>query len=172
MRMATIVQECCWPCKWVGKVKINWQDKFSDYLCFIIHFLIQGNLSFYSGSSMCNIYLKKTKQTRGPSGPEIAHLDELIMICYIVPWWPSWLSDQIAFSNSESDDVWRVSRLPSWILEMNDLAIPNLHVIPVPPIKFWLNLTYCLGGDVVWRISRWWQSWTLEQNNFSNSEFP
>ena len=28
-----------------------------------------------------------------------------IMICYNVPWWPSWLSDQIAFSNSESDVV-------------------------------------------------------------------
>ena len=27
----------------------------------------------------------------------------LIMICYIVPWWPSWLSDQIAFSNPKSD---------------------------------------------------------------------
>ena len=26
----------------------------------------------------------------------------LIMICYIVPWWPSWLSNQIAFNNSES----------------------------------------------------------------------
>ena len=26
----------------------------------------------------------------------------LIMICYIVPWWQSWLLDQIAFSNSES----------------------------------------------------------------------
>ena len=26
----------------------------------------------------------------------------LIMICYIVPCWPSWLLDQIAFSNSES----------------------------------------------------------------------
>ena len=29
----------------------------------------------------------------------------LIMICYIVPWWPSLLSDQIAFSNSESGVV-------------------------------------------------------------------
>ena len=29
----------------------------------------------------------------------------LIMICYIVPWWQSWLSDQIAFSNPESDVV-------------------------------------------------------------------
>ena len=28
------------------------------------------------------------------------------------------------------------------------------------PIKFWLNLTYSLGGDVVWRISR---SWISEQ---------
>ena len=29
----------------------------------------------------------------------------LIMICYTVPWWPSWLSDQIAFRNPESDVV-------------------------------------------------------------------
>ena len=99
----------------------------------------------------------------------------LMMICCIIPWWPSWLSDQIAFSNPESDVVWRVSRLPpwlqSWILELNDLVILNLHITPMPPIKFRLNLTYRLGGDVVWRISRW-PSWILEQNNFSNSEFP
>ena len=100
----------------------------------------------------------------------------LIMICYIVPWWPSWLSDQIAFSNSESDVVWRVLRLPpwpsSWILELNDSAILNLHFTPMPPIKFRLNLTYCFGGDVIWRISRRRPSWTLEQKDFSNSGFP
>ena len=45
----------------------------------------------------------REREMRGPSGPEIAHLDYAIMICYIVPCWPSWLSDQIAFSNSESD---------------------------------------------------------------------
>ena len=73
----------------------------------------------------------------------------------IVPWWPSWLSDQIAFSNSESDVVWRVSRLPPWILELNDLVILNLYVTPMPPIKLRLNVTYCLGGDVVWRILHW-----------------
>ena len=28
----------------------------------------------------------------------------LIMICYTVPWWPSWLSDQLAFSNLESEE--------------------------------------------------------------------
>ena len=99
----------------------------------------------------------------------------LTMICYIVPWWPSWLSDPIAFSNSESDVVWWVSRLPpwlpSWILELNDAAILNLHVTPMHPIKFRLNLTYCLG-DVVWRISRWRPSRRLEQMDFSNSEFP
>ena len=35
------------------------------------------------------------------------------------------------------------------------LAILNPHVALMPPIKFRLNLTYSLGGDVVWRISRW-----------------
>ena len=29
------------------------------------------------------------------------------------------------------------------------LAILNLCVIVMPPIKFWLNRTYGLGGDVV-----------------------
>ena len=98
------------------------------------------------------------------------------MICYIVPWWPSWLSDQIAFSNSASDVVWRVSRLPpwpsSWILELNDSAILNLYFTPMPPMKFRLNLTYCLGGDVIWRISRWRPSWTLEQKDYRISISP
>ena len=53
------------------------------------------------------------------------------------------------------------------------LAILNLYVTRMPPIKFQLCLTYCLGGDVVWSISRWppWQlSWISEWNDFSNSE--
>ena len=29
------------------------------------------------------------------------------------------------------------------------LAILNLCVIVMPPINFWLNPTYCLGGDVI-----------------------
>ena len=29
------------------------------------------------------------------------------------------------------------------------LAILNLYVAPMPVIKFWLNQTYGLGGDVV-----------------------
>ena len=33
------------------------------------------------------------------------------------------------------------------------LAILNLHMAPMPPTKFTLNLTYGLGGDVVRRIS-------------------
>ena len=48
-----------------------------------------------------------------------------------------------------------------------------ISVTPMPPIKFQLNLTYSLGGDVFWRISRWppWRpSWILEWNDFSNSE--
>ena len=46
------------------------------------------------------------------------------------------------------------------------LAILNLSVAPMVPIKFRLNLIYSLGGDVVWRISRW-PPW---RNDLSNSE--
>ena len=45
------------------------------------------------------------------------------------------------------------------------LAILNLYVTVMPPIKFRLNLTYGLGGDIIQRISRWpWRpSWISEQ---------
>ena len=33
-------------------------------------------------------------------------------------------------------------------------------VTVMPPIKFWLNPTYSLGGDIFWRISRWPQNRT------------
>ena len=96
-------------------------------------------------------------------------------------WWPTWLSDQIDFNYLESDVVWRVSRLPlwlpSWILELNNSAILNLHVTPMPPIKFRLNLTFCFGGDVVWRISGWQPAWTLDKRviailNFHDTPMP
>ena len=48
-------------------------------------------------------------------------------------------------------------------------AILNLCVTVMPPIKFQLNRTYGLGGDVVWRISRW-PSWISERNDLNNSE--
>ena len=44
------------------------------------------------------------------------------------------------------------------------LAILNLYFAPMPPIKFWLNPLYGLGGDVVWRFSRWRPSWISERN--------
>ena len=53
------------------------------------------------------------------------------------------------------------------------LAILNLYVAAMPPIMFWLNPTYSVGGDVVCNITRWppWQpSWKSEQNDFSKSE--
>ena len=50
------------------------------------------------------------------------------------------------------------------------LAILNLYVAPMPPIKFWLYPNYSLGGGVVLSISRWPPSWIWEQNDFSNSE--
>ena len=52
------------------------------------------------------------------------------------------------------------------------LAILNLYVTVMPPIKFRLNPSYCFEGDVNWRISRWQPSWIVERNNFSNSESP
>ena len=53
------------------------------------------------------------------------------------------------------------------------LAILNLYVTQMLSIKFPLNPTYGLGGDVLCRIPRWlpWQpSWISEWNDFSNSE--
>ena len=35
------------------------------------------------------------------------------------------------------------------------LTILNLDVAPMLPVKFQLNPNYSLGGDVIWRISRW-----------------
>ena len=83
--------------------------------------------------------------------------------------WPPIRND---FSNSESlcrsDDSHQVSiQLMAWeemsFEEFQDgrhgghlgywnttiLAIMNLYVAPMPPIKFWLNPTYSLGRDVV-----------------------
>ena len=51
------------------------------------------------------------------------------------------------------------------------LAILNLHVSPMPPTKFWLNPTYHSGVNVVWRFWRWWPSWIVVENNFSNSKY-
>ena len=51
------------------------------------------------------------------------------------------------------------------------LAILKLYVAQTPPIKFGLNPHYGLGGDEVWRISRWlpWlASWMSEWKEFSS----
>ena len=110
------------------------------------------------------------------------------------PWRPSWKLDRNNLSNSESlchsvashkvsaqSDLWfwRRYRLKNFkmatmvaILDIGNgtiLAILNLCVTVMLPIKFWLNPTYSLGGDIVWRISRW-PPWLSEQNNLSNSE--
>ena len=74
-------------------------------------------------------------------------------------------------SFEEFQDGHRGGHLGYW--NRTILAILNLYVARMPPIKFRLNLTYGLGGDVVWRISRWppwWPSWISEWNDFSNSE--
>ena len=76
----------------------------------------------------------------------------LSMICYIVPWWQSWLSNQVAFRIQnlmlfeEFQDCHNVAILG---IGTEDFATLNLHFTSMPPIMFRLNLTYCFGGDVV-----------------------
>ena len=73
------------------------------------------------------------------------------------------------FRGSCQHFIWRPSRISNKTI----LAILNLYVARMPPIKFRLNPTYGLGGDVVWTISRWppWRSsWISERKIFSNSE--
>ena len=93
------------------------------------------------------------------------------------PWWPSWISEQNDFSNSESLchcdashqvlaqsdlQVGRRCHLKNFkratghlgYRNRTILAILHLCVTVMPPIKFWLNPNYGSGGDVVWRISR------------------
>ena len=84
---------------------------------------------------------------------------------------PSWIAERNDFSNSESlcrsDAYHQVSAQSNLrfgrrcclknfkmaaILDIqmkHFLAILNLYVAPMPSIKFWLNPTYGLGGDVV-----------------------
>ena len=60
-----------------------------------------------SGLSAC----KDQKILKAEVGQISLTLIRLIMIRYIVPWWPSWLKDQNALRNPESDVVCRVPRL-------------------------------------------------------------
>ena len=95
------------------------------------------------------------------------------------PRWPSWTVKWNNFSNSEflccsnaSHQVLAQSDLclgGDAFEEFQDghngshlgyrkgtiLAILNLYVAPMSPIKFLLDPTFSLGRDVIWRISRW-----------------
>ena len=108
-----------------------------------------------------------------------------------MPWQPSWISEPNDFCNSEplccsnashqvsaQSDLWFGRRCGFKIKmaahlgypDRTILAILNLYVALMPSIKFRLNMTYGLGGDVVRRILRWphWRpSWILERNDFS-----
>ena len=82
---------------------------------------------------------------------------------------PSWISKGNSFSNSESlchcDESHQVLAQSNTVWEEMSfeefqdgrhgyrngtiLAMLNLCVVPMPPIKFRLNLTYGFGGDIV-----------------------
>ena len=105
-------------------------------------------------------------------------------------WRPSWISEQNDFGNFESlccsDASHQVSAqsdlrfvsclLKNFKMAARILAILNFYVAQIPPIKFLLNPTYGLGGDVVLKNCKmpphptpppppplWWPSWILER---------
>ena len=55
----------------------------------------------YACLSICRLHIYIWRQ----SGPESLTWVRLVMACYLAPWWHSWLSDQIAYNNSESLNV-------------------------------------------------------------------
>ena len=76
------------------------------------------------------------------------------------------------------DVVWRISICGGHLWYRNGLSLAILNyllssnlVSKMPAIKILLYQTYGMGGDVVWRISRWPASWMSERNDFSNSEY-
>ena len=110
-----------------------------------------------------------------------------------LPWWPSWISERNNFSHSESlclPSSFGSIRPTVWdkmsFEEFQDgrhghlryrngtiLAILNLYNTPMPPIKFWLNLTHGLGGGCClknFKMASWRLSWPSERNDVSNSE--
>ena len=97
---------------------------------------------------------------------------------HVVPMPPTkfdsiWLSirEQMRFEDFQDGHLWGNLRYRARKI----LATLNLCVALMPPIKFRLNPHCSLGGDVVWRISRWplwWPSWMLKRNKFSSSEAP
>ena len=121
----------------------------------------------------------------------------LIVICYIVPWPPSWILELNDLSNSEFpcppippikfrlnliyglwiDVDWKQSGQPPWLPSLIPVRYvfsnSHLHNTSMPPIKFKLNPTYRSQADVIWRFSRWlpwWPSWLSRRNHFSNSK--
>ena len=82
----------------------------------------------------------------------------------------TWLLDLLFGIRCQLKNFTMAAWQPSWILERNDFNISESLCHCDASIKFWLNPTYSLEGDVVWRISRWRPPWKAEQNNFSNSE--
>ena len=92
---------------------------------------------------------------------------------------PSWIWEQNDFSNSECLQLSTKFQLNMSYCRRGGhlgyrngtiLAILNLCVTVMLPIKCWLNPTYSLEGDVVSRILRW-PPWIAERNNLAILNF-
>ena len=145
--------------------------------------------------AILNLYVTSMPPIKFRLNPTYGLGDVVWRISRWLPWWPSWISERNYLSNSESlchfdashkvsaksDMVWEEMSFEEFqdgrpgghLRYQNQTILAILNHCPTvkPPIKFQLNPTYGLGGDIVWRISKW-PCWISEGNNFSNSESP
>ena len=138
-----------------------------------------GHLGYQNGTilAILNLYVTPMPPIKFQLNPTKFKTRCRLKNFKMAAWRPSWISERNHFSNSESLSHSAASHQASAqsnlqfgrrcrLKEFQDgdhlgyrngtiLAIQNLYVAPMPLIKFRLNPTYALGGDVVWRISRW-----------------
>ena len=93
----------------IGFARIS--STLSDFKCrneaLTAKHLRQGYRYFKLSKAFSKFYCRHNAlvELQAQVGQKLPTWIRLIMICYIVQWWPFWLSDQIAFRISESDAV-------------------------------------------------------------------
>ena len=97
---------------WVGdSLSLCWSRRSYCRFCRALSHMIKTNQTPF----LTEMHLSKELRRKSPfdinglnywleaqEGQKSLTWIRMIMICYTVPWWPSWLSDQIVISSSES----------------------------------------------------------------------
>ena len=136
-----------------------------------------GNLGYENGTilAILNLHAASMPTTKFWLHPTYCSgADNNWRLSKWLPWQPSWIRFWWKVTDGQTDEGQTMVNRPwhklTWskapgeltiedlhlgcILDMF-LTILNLHVAPMPPTKFWLNLTYHSEADEVWRFSRW-----------------